>query len=268
MGRTIAAVTVLVGLVAVAAGEPAAAPPTIQLIERTAQAHPVRDGCTYVGGGTFDVQSPSRDAVVINMIGAVVATAHPKGSSAVMDFDLTQCFEIAGGAPGGKLRLSLETQLLGVLRGGRIAGATASAGATVAQGENVIVTAGSPDRSAACGQNLTVNDRVAPDDVTILPGQYLLHAHCRLAASHPASLRGKSASAEFAPEPALDPIWVGGPRDPFHGIVKKDFGFRVTIHVEPEPVAGRKDTAPSTAAVKWSGTEAAQSPNPWTRPDR
>jgi hypothetical protein len=268
MRRTTVATAVLVGFVAAAAGGPAVAPPTIQLTERTAEARPARAGCTYVGGGTFDVLAVGRDTVVVTMIGAVVATAHPKGSSAVMDFDLTQGFEIAGGPPGGKVRMSLETQLIGVLRGGRIAAAAASAGATVAHDGAAIVTASLPDRGVACGENLTVNNRAAPDDVTVTPGQFLLHAHCRLAATHPASLRGKAASAEFAPDPALDPIWVGGPRDPFHGILKKDFGFRVTVHVEPEPVAGRNEPAPSAAAIKWPRPEVAPPLNPWGRPDR
>jgi hypothetical protein len=168
------------------------------------------------------------------MIGAVVATAHPKGSAADLDFLLTQEFDIVGGLPAGTAKLSLETSLIGVLRGGRIAAATADAGATVFRDGNEIVTAETPDRGVACGQNLSVNDRVAPEDVPVSPGHFVLHAHCRLAATHPASFRGKAASAEFAPEPALDPIWVGGPRDPFHGVAKKDFGFHVTLRVSSD----------------------------------
>jgi hypothetical protein len=238
MGRTTAVVLMLAVLVAAAAGRPPAAqPPSILLTDRTAEVRPVRTGCTYVGGGTFDVQRSGPDTVVVTAIGAVVATGHPSGSSAVMDFDLTQGFEIVGGAPGVKLKLALETQLVGVLRGGRMAAAAASAGATVSAGGTAIVTADLPDRGVACGANLTVNDRAAPEDFTVAPGPYQLHAHCRLAATHPAGLRGKAASAEFAPEPALDPIWVGGPRDPFHGVAKKDFGFRLTLRVSPD--AGR-----------------------------
>jgi hypothetical protein len=152
-----------------------------------------------------------------------------------MDCDLTQAFEIVGGPAGGKCRLSAEAELVGVLRGGRIAAALTSAAATITADRNVVVTADLPDRSVACGENLTVNDRAAPDDVTLGSGMYQLHAHCRFAATHPAGLRGKAASAEFAPEPALDPIWVGGPRDPFHGVAKKDFGFRVTLRVSRDP---------------------------------
>jgi hypothetical protein len=35
------------------------------------------------------------------------------------------------------------------------------------------------------------------------------------------------------PDPALDPLWISA-FEPFHGAQKKDFGFRVTIKVEPE----------------------------------
>jgi hypothetical protein len=43
----------------------------------------------------------------------------------------------------------------------------------------------------------------------------------------------KAASAEFAPEPALDPLWISY-WEPFHGAQKKDFGFQVTIKVSAE----------------------------------
>jgi hypothetical protein len=61
-----------------------------------------------------------------------------------------------------------------------------------------------------------------------------LHAGWHLEATHPKALLGKSASAEFAPDPALDPLWVGGPRDPFHGATKKDFGFQIILKANGE----------------------------------
>jgi hypothetical protein len=218
-----------------AAGD-ASTKPVIALIDRHADAVPVRCGCTYVGAGTFDVRQPAPDTLVVTMLGAVVATSHPAGSLAVMDFEFDQAFEVTC-AMSVKPQLSLESELIGVLRGGKIAAAETSAGATVAAGESVIVAANLPDRAVSCGENRTVNDRTAPDDVPIAPGAFTLHAHWHLAATHPKGLRGKAASAEFAPEPALDPIWVGGPRDPFHGIVKKDFGLRITLKVLPQPPA-------------------------------
>jgi hypothetical protein len=212
---------------AAAAGRPAG--PALLPTERHAEVTPVRSGCTYVGGGNINVRQPGPDTILVTLTGAVVATGHPCGSAAVMDFDLEQAFKVVGG-PG---KLSLEVEAVGVLRGGRIAAAAQGGCASVLIGGMVIVGTAVPDRSVGGGENLTVADRVAPEDVPVNAGPHLLHAHWRLTASHPKGLRGKAASAEFAPEPALDPLWVGGPRDPFHGIAKKDFGLQVTLRVSP-----------------------------------
>ena len=148
MVRTAAVLVSLVGLVAAAAARPAARQcPRIRLTERTASAIPHCAGCAHVGEGRFVIESPDSATVVIHMIGAVVATAHPKGSAADLDFLLTQEFDIVGGLPAGTAKLSLETSLIGVLRGGRIAAATADAGATVFRDGNEIVTAETPDRA-------------------------------------------------------------------------------------------------------------------------
>jgi hypothetical protein len=231
MGRTAVFFVVLAVSLPVVAGE--ATQPTIVLGERRGEAVPVRAGWTHVGGGTVDVRRPGADAFVLTFVGAAAATAHPRGSDTVLDFDVTQAFDVTGD-PSGRVRLSLEIESIGMLRGGRIACASANGGAAVTAGDTAVVAANLPDRSVACGENLTVADRSAPDDVAVAPGRYLLHACWRLAASHPKGLRGKAASAEFAPEPALPDVWIGGPRDPFHGVVKKDFGFRVTVRVSPE----------------------------------
>jgi hypothetical protein len=86
----------------------------------------------------------------------------------------------------------------------------------------------------ACGENLSVNDREGPATAPIVPGKYTLHQVFGIAASHPRSLKFcKAASAEFAPDPALDPLWISY-WEPFHGASKKDFGFQVTLKVAPE----------------------------------
>ena len=70
----------------------------------------------------------------------------------------------------------------------------------------------------------------------LVPGTYTLHGTLVLSATHPRSLCGKPASAEFAPDPALDPLWISY-WEPFHGVMKKDFGFQVTIKVVPDTEA-------------------------------
>ena len=55
-----------------------------------------------------------------------------------------------------------------------------------------------------------------------------------IAVSNPHSLLPcKAASAEFAPDPALDPLWISY-WEPFHGAIKKDFGFQVVVKAVAE----------------------------------
>src|SRR5207248_7085643 len=83
-----------------------------------------------------------------------------------------------------------------------------------------------PGRSVAGGENLSVNDRQGPIAVKVAAGKYTLHEHFGIEASHPKKvLPCKAASAEFAPDPALDPLWISA-FEPFHGAIKKDFGFQ------------------------------------------
>ena len=64
--------------------------------------------------------------------------------------------------------------------------------------------------------------------------RYNLKQTFSLTASHPASLwPHKAASAEFAPDPGLDPLWISY-WEPFHGASKKDFGFQMILRVAPE----------------------------------
>jgi hypothetical protein len=82
-------------------------------------------------------------------------------------------------------------------------------------------------------ESLAVNDHKGPVGVPVLPGEYHLHQHFHIDASHEQGVCGKGAAAEFAPDPALNPTWISV-NDPFRGANKKDFGFRVTLRVEAE----------------------------------
>ena len=67
-------------------------------------------------------------------------------------------------------------------------------------------------RSRTC-RSTTTPGRVRP----VAPGKYTLHQSFHVVASHPHSvLPCKAASAEFAPDPALDPLWISY-WEPFHG---------------------------------------------------
>ena len=89
-------------------------------------------------------------------------------------------------------------------------------------------------RQVAGGDNLSINDRQGPLSVPVTPGPYTLRQTFGLSAAHARSLKFcKAASAEFAPDPALDPLWISY-WEPFHGAAKKDFGFQVVVKVAPE----------------------------------
>ena len=64
----------------------------------------------------------------------------------------------------------------------------------------------------------------------IVAGKYCLRRTFVASASAHKCLLCKGPSAEFAPDPALDPLWISY-KEPFHGAIKKDFGFQVILKV-------------------------------------
>ncbi len=222
-----------------AADAPAPAGPSLTLLERHGLVTPRRAGFQHTGGGNVDVAQPAPDTVVVTVTGVAVAGAHPcKDSLAAQEIDLTQCFEVVpGGAPGKKLSLSVEARVVGLLRshckgGGGVA--EESGCAAVACGPAEVLTLPLPAHSVTCGHSLSVNDHAGPAKVPVVPGAYTLHQNLRVAVSFPHSLVPyKAASAEFAPDPALDPLWISV-YEPFHGVAKKDFGFQVILKVSAE----------------------------------
>jgi hypothetical protein len=224
----------------------AAEPPavTIDLGSRQAEGRPTRQGCSHTGGGNIDVQQPAPDTLVITMTGVAVATGHPcKESLAALDFELAQDFEISPARPEQKqARLTIEARVIGLLRSQKHGGGSAAincpahAGVTVCGqvGGAALLEVGLPGRSVAGGENLSVNDRQGPIAVKVAAGKYTLHEHFGIVASHPKKVVPcKAASAEFAPDPALDPLWISA-FEPFHGAAKKDFGFQVILRVAAE----------------------------------
>ena len=220
-------------------GQAAGPAVTIQLNSRQAQVIPTRHCFTHTGGGNIDVAQPAPDTVVITMTGVAVAGAHPcKASYARMQFDLSQCFEVRFENPKvKKARLILEGRVIGLLRTHKKGGGTAAEGpgkAAVSAGPVELLALCLPDHSVAGGDNLSINDHEGPVAVPILPGKYTLHQTFDVSAEHSHSLLPcKAASAEFAPDPALDPLWISY-WEPFHGAIKKDFGFQIILKVAAE----------------------------------
>ncbi len=207
---------------------------SLNLLTRHSHVTPTRGGFCHTGGGNIDVQQPAGYTVVITMTGVAVAGAHPcKSSVATMDFDLAQCFEIAFEKPEVKAaKLTIEGRVIGLLRSQAKGNASEGNGcATVAGAGCETLSLCVPAHAVGCGENLSINDRDGPASVAIKPGKYTLHQTFAVSATHPNSLLpGKAASAEFAPDPALDPLWISY-WEPFHGANKKDFGFQITVKV-------------------------------------
>jgi hypothetical protein len=212
---------------------PAAPPVSITLKDRHGHVTPDRSGCTHTGGGNIDVQQPSPDTVVITMTGVATATGGPHGSSATLNFDLEQCFDVVFEKETVKAaKVTLEGRVIGLLRSGCKGGSAAESGgcASVVCGKTELVTVCVPDHAVAGGENLSINDKAGPASVPIGAGTHTLHQAWVVSAAHPRALFGKAASAEFAPDPALDPLWIRY-WEPFHGVKKDQFGFQVILKV-------------------------------------
>ena len=239
--RLCLAVLLLLAPLSAVHAQPAAASPavTITVVSRHGQGTPHRQGCTHTGGGNIDVAQPAPDTLVVTMTGVAVATGAPccPGVAAI-DFDLAQCFEVVFEKPEVKTaKLTIEGRVIGLLRSHCKGGGSAeeSGGcATVGCGPVSIITLCVPAHSVAGGESLSINDRDGPLAVPVTAGPYTLHQTFHVSATHPKCvLPCKAASAEFAPDPALDVLWISY-WEPFHGAIKKDFGFQVTLKVAPD----------------------------------
>jgi hypothetical protein len=213
---------------------PASPAVTITLRGRHGHATPVSSGYVHTGGGNVDVQQPSSDTFVITMTGVAVAYCGPHGASASMTFDLEQCFEVVFENPKvKKAKLTLEARVIGLLRSHCKGGSAAftDACASVSSGTVAITTLCLEPHSVAGGQNLSVNDHDGPVSVPVGAGKHNYHQKFTVTACAPKCLLPcKAPSAEFAPDPALNPLWISA-SEPFRGAAKKDFGFQVIVKV-------------------------------------
>jgi hypothetical protein len=207
----------------------AATPPpvSITLYERHGHVTPQKSKCAHTGGGLIDISSPSADTVVLTMTGVVVADAE-------MRFDVEQCFEINFDDPKvKKAKLTIEGRVIGLLRGHTKGCADyTDACAHVNSGPVHLVSVCVPPHSVCGCDNLSVNDHDGPFSAPVQPGKYTLVQTFSISA-HSKCCLCKKPSAEFAPDPALDTLWISY-WEPFHGVIKKDFGFQVTLKVAPE----------------------------------
>jgi hypothetical protein len=217
-------------------GQPPPAVPVITLYERHGHVTPQRAGFQHTGAGIIDVAQPTPDVLVVTMQGVAVAGAHPcKDSVAAMDFDLVQCLDIGlNGVKAKAIKVTMEARVIGLLRSQRRGTAEESGGASLTAGQAETIAVQAPAHSVSCGENLSINDHEGPAAAVVAPGKFTMHQTFHIAVNCPRSvLCCKASSAEFAPDPALDPLWISY-WEPFHGANKKDFGFQVVIRVAPE----------------------------------
>jgi hypothetical protein len=216
---------------------------SLSLGTRSGKVTPVRSGSTHTGGGNIDVQQPAPDTVVVTMTGVAVAYGGPCGAAAASQvFELTQQFEVSFDKPAVKAaKLTIEGRLIGMLRSHKVGTADVCASAAVG-GAAPAVSVTMPAHAVSGCESASINDKEAPAGVTVAAGKFTLTQSFRVTASMPkAVLPCKAPSAEFAPDPALDPLWISA-REPFKGANKKDLGFQITLKVAPEeaPAKGEK----------------------------
>ncbi len=233
---------------------PASTPPiSFVLGPRHGHVTPERHGCTHTGGGNIDIAQPTPDVLIITMSGAAVAYGALRDALASQAFNLEQCFELSFDNPKVKKgKLTMEGRVIGLLRShcNNDSAAYDDACAAVSVGPTSILKLCVPPHSVGGKQSLSVNDHDGPYSVPVTAGKYFLRQTFHVAANaHPTVLPTKGPSSEFAPDPAIDPLWLSY-KEPFHGAVKKDFGFQVILKVaeETEPENGDKTEKPEVPA--------------------
>jgi hypothetical protein len=219
--------------ITVAPAGPTAPPVSFTLGPRHGHVVPARQGCTHTGGGNIDVTQPSPDTLVITMTGAAVAYGSVRDATAAQNCDLEQAFEINFDNPKlKKAKLTMEGRVMGLLRshGKNDMASYDNACASVEIGPSPLLTVCVSPHAVGGGENLSVNDHDGPVSVPIAPGKYCLRQTFVVAARTHKCVLCKGPSAEFAPDPALDPLWISY-KEPFHGAAKKDFGFQIILKV-------------------------------------
>ncbi len=223
---------------------PSSPPISFVLGPRHGHVTPERHGCTHTGGGNIDIAQPAPDTLVITMSGAALAYGALREAHAAQAFDLEQCFELSFDNPKVKKgKLTMEGRVIGLLRshGMRDGAGYDNACAAIGVGSHSLLSLCVPPHSVCGRQSLSVNDHDGPLSVPVTAGRYTLHQTFRVSAmAQPTVLPTKGPSAEFAPDPAIDPLWLSY-KEPFHGAVKKDFGFQVTIKVAEDTDADKPE---------------------------
>ena len=210
---------------------------TITLGPRTGCVTPSTTRQGRADGGIVDVQQASPNVLTASLTGTAAANAFLGCASAASEtFHLEQEFEVAGPAAGvHEVTLTLESTLAGLVRSKSHASAVARVAAArvcpLGAPETPLVLA-HPLFAVAGTAGRLCNQRLAPIKIPGMPaGRYVLTADFVIE-STAAGLVDDHAAADFSPSTTLPADWVRS-RDPFQGVDKKDFGFKVTLTAEP-----------------------------------
>jgi hypothetical protein len=246
---------------------------TVTLGPRNACATPKTTRQARAEGGSTEVTTPASNVLAVTMSGSVAANAFlGQTSSATETFHLEQEFEIAcSDSSTCFVRLTLESALVGFVRSKHKAGAAVKvASAKIClpgSVETPFVVVHPPqgvegDDGRLCNQHLPV---IKVDRMPL--GRYLLIADFVLSSEAGGVLDGHSA-ADFSPSTSLPSDWVRT-RDPFQGVDKKDFGFKLLLTADPpegpKPMVSKKQDARVDQAKATTLTPPRAKPTP-TRP--
>ena len=217
----------------------------ITLGPRDACVTPITNRQARADGGIIDVQLTSPTVLVATLTGTTAANAILGcESTASQTFHLRQEFVVAGPEAGGEVTMTLESTLVGLCRSRRKAGAAARLASAkicpLGAPDSPLVVVHPPFEVGSDGARLC-NQRLEPIKVPTMPtGHYVLTADFVLFAAA-SGLTDAHSAADFSPSTTLPADWVRN-RDPFQGVDKKDFGFRILLTVEPTGT-------PATAAL-------------------
>ena len=249
----LAGLVVLLRPAAVDAADPPPGPAyQIVLRSRHAEVTPNRTKGAETGGGSILVEQPEPNTIIVTMGGSAVVGSDCHGSSATMDFNLEQEFEIIPTRPGVRPpRVGLVGRVVGTLqvsdpskKGGK--GCDTDAGkwckpcgsaeqgpatACLALGGTSLLSINVEPSAASCGQELSINHRNGPVEARAAVGDYRLSGSFRIGVNQGKGVFNRQfAVADFDPAPQLDAFWSDALR-PFRAVPRKDFGFKIVVRV-------------------------------------
>jgi hypothetical protein len=241
---------------------------TITLGPRNACATPKTTRQARAEGGATEVTTPASNVLAMSMSGSVASNAFlGQTSTATETFHLEQEFEIScSDSSTCFVRLTLESALVGFVRSKHKAGASVKvASAKIClpgSAETPFIVVHPPmvvegDDGRLCNQHLPL---IKVDKLPL--GHYVLIADFVLTSEAGGVLDGHSA-ADFSPSTSLPTDWVRT-RDPFQGVDKKDFGFKLLFTADPPE--GTKSMASKKQDAKVAQAKATILAKPPTRP--